>query len=107
MSLQAPQEVTHEGWVTMFHATTRDCAATILADRFRPGTYGLLGGAMYFSKSEFEAVKRSRTNRHGADIVVLEAEVFLGRCGHYNKYEVQVRNRLGEAVTAHALQFLG
>ncbi|CAD7948315.1 unnamed protein product [Amoebophrya sp. A120] len=87
MALPAPVQVTSEGWVDMHHCTGISAAESILSSRqFRAGTDGYLGGAIYFSKSYEEAMRRAQGVKNvEEEQVVLSARVYLGRCGHFEK----------------------
>ncbi|CAD7938446.1 unnamed protein product [Amoebophrya sp. A120] len=113
MAHPVPEKITDEGWQVMFHATTSSRASSILAEnRFRPGTGGFLGGNMYFSKAVHEAKKRQRRPPGDKTCVVLQASVFLGRCGHFRKGsgtvgitgEILHANKLNSAKVADADQ---
>lgn len=64
----------------LFHATDLAAARRIdQSGRFRPGSHGFAGGAIYFSSTAKNACRKHRNGRGNPDIVI-QCEVDLGWC---------------------------
>ncbi|CAD7956911.1 unnamed protein product [Amoebophrya sp. A25] len=71
----------NKGALELYHATSGSAARQILdTEKFEPGTDGLIGAGIYFSRKEKSAVFRRRHGDRG-DVVVLTALVDLAWVG--------------------------
>ena len=63
------------GVIKLYHATTKEAAESIMAEkRFRPGSGGMFGAGMYFADKKKTAIHKSA---HGSDAIIV-ANVDMG-----------------------------